>query len=330
MSYRTFRGFASFRKLKPVLLGSALALMAGSALATPLAIGNTFIEAGVSDYGTLGSDHSTPPGILYDPAGTGTFGTNDFLTPGDPFELFAIQYSRGGTDFSSGSSNDAAPVDFGASWTLTQVSATAASASGTLVNGADAGNVSILNTYSLGTVGSVRAINITTVITNNGTTPMTGVRFLRSLDPDPDNYPGGSAETSNQLVSPTQACASGQSTGETICILSNDGNYATKSAGISSTISWPLTPDTFLTNSAGVTSNSIDASIGLYVLIGDIAPGASKTVTYSYVFGPTAASTIITTAPAAPVPVGGALWGTLLALGLAASGALSWRRKARA
>jgi hypothetical protein len=255
--------------------------------------------------------------------------------PGIPFEMFAIQYSRGGTDFDLGSSNTTASAtyakaDFGSSWTLTQLSALSARAASTSV-GTDAANVSIQNTYTLGTVGSVRAINVTTVITNNGATSMTGVRFLRTLDPDPDSYlliP----ETSNQLVSPTQACASGQSTGETICILSNDSNYTTKKAGISSTndvAGWPTTPDTFLTNSAGITSNTIDATIGLYVLIGDIAPGASKTVTYSYVFAPSVAP-FITTTPAAPVPVGGAGWGTLLALGLAASGALGWRRKARA
>jgi hypothetical protein len=296
--------------------------MAGSAFAAPLVIQNGYLRVGVSDdYGTLGSNGTTPPGILYDPTGASAYGNNDFLTPGTPFEAFVIQYERGGVTFSSGGDNAGTHADFNI--TLTQVSPTAASASGPLAAGADAGNVSIKNDYSLSGAASGQFINVTTTITNHGTAPMTDVRFLRSLDPDPDLNNYGTYNTLNQVVSTSKVCASGANTGQTICLLSDDSRYATKIAGIIANCCAYITPDAFLSTYSTATS-SADYSIRLYISIGDIAPGESVTVTYTYLLTedvntattPMAVVSSNVFSPA-PTPAGGTLPTVTIACGAA-------------
>ena len=76
-------------------------LYALPALATPVVIQNSSIKAGVSDFGTLGSDGSTSPGILFDPTGTSSYGVNDFLTPGTPWEGFYITAAGGYSEYSN-------------------------------------------------------------------------------------------------------------------------------------------------------------------------------------------------------------------------------------
>ena len=64
------------------------------AAAAPVTIADGFIDAGVSDSGSLGSNGGTSPGILYDVTGTGNYGNNDFLTPGSPFEGSCLSSHR--------------------------------------------------------------------------------------------------------------------------------------------------------------------------------------------------------------------------------------------
>ena len=100
--------------MKKALLASvafAGACLVGAAQAAPVMIEDGFVQAGVSDFGTLGSDYGTSPGILYDKTGMGNYGINDFLTPGDPFEGFYIKSTSGYW----GSNNDGGRSDFGSS-----------------------------------------------------------------------------------------------------------------------------------------------------------------------------------------------------------------------
>ncbi len=79
----------------------ALSVLAASgANATPLTLTGNYLQVGISDYGTFGSDGSTEPGILSDPSGTGNFYpggiANDILTPGNPHDGFAISSDQTG------------------------------------------------------------------------------------------------------------------------------------------------------------------------------------------------------------------------------------------
>lgn len=278
-------------RLKAIGLAAATLLTAGSAWAAPLKLENNWIQVGVSDYGTLGSNDRVSPGILYDPTGAKSYGVNDFLTPGSPHELFTLNYTRTGNAISLYNNNNGGG-DFGFSpMTLAQVSSTEGTATGPS-RSQDAGNVAIKHAYALNTDGTKHQIAISTTITNNGTDAMTGVRFFRSLDPDPDANVSGIYDTENKLVSSSQVCATGLISNQTICLLSNDSNYPDKIAGI--TPGWALNADDFISDSAGVTNTTSDDSIGLLFKIGDIAPGESKTLTYSYLL---ASTLVIATTP---------------------------------
>ena len=66
-----------------------------------------YIKIGLNSFGTLGTDGSNPPGILYDGTGTETFNPDyDYLTPGTPFEGFALSGFKGGVAFSAFNNND--------------------------------------------------------------------------------------------------------------------------------------------------------------------------------------------------------------------------------
>lgn len=55
-----------------------------------------YVRTAVSDDGTLGYGGTTSPGILHDPTGTGTFGVDDYLTPGSPWEIFSVNSTQTG------------------------------------------------------------------------------------------------------------------------------------------------------------------------------------------------------------------------------------------
>ena len=63
-------------RFNKIALAAACVLAGAPAFATPASIQNGYVLAGVSDYGTLGSDGATSPGILFDKTGT--------LTRGEP------------------------------------------------------------------------------------------------------------------------------------------------------------------------------------------------------------------------------------------------------
>src|SRR5262249_14497361 len=135
---------------------SAVLLAAGfatAAEATPAVIQDGFVQAGVSDSGTLGSNSSNPPGILYDKTGTGTYASNDFLTPGSPFEGFYVTGKLpSGANYSQ-SSNNGLPSEYKGGTTFaaaSPVSITGSQASWTSTS-LD-GTLTVTNTYTLTTV----------------------------------------------------------------------------------------------------------------------------------------------------------------------------------
>ena len=283
-------------KLQKKVIATALLSLAlpMSAFATAT-LQNAYVLAGVSDYGTLGSNSNTPPGILFDKTGTSTYGVNDFLTPGTPFEGFYLTSSAG-----SYSSNNTGSSSFSA-FTLVQNAADSVTATGTSTNGM----LGVVNAYQLTTIAGRSAIEITTTLTNKSTSAMTGIEFLRTLDPDPDVNAFGSYYTTNVVLSDDQSCGTGVSSGQTICIFTT-ATYAHK-AGVSA--SWTTSPASYL---SGLDDGNGDYAIGVAFNLGDLAAGDSLTVTYGYALG---ASRDIATG-AVPEPTSALLVATGL-LGLA-------------
>lgn len=273
------------------------------AFATPVVIQNGYVKAGVSDYGTLGSDGSTSPGILYDSTGSGSYGINDFLTPGDPFEGFYVTTASG---LGNGGANNDGVSGFGFKSPIS-LSPTSASWSG-------ANSVfNITNTYTLSTFGGQSVIAINTVLTNASTSALTGVEFLRTLDPDPDVNAWGVYNTNNVVLSNNQSCGTGTHSGQTICIYSYDAT--THNAGVSS--SWSTDPAVYL---AGVNSGNGDYAIGMGFNIGNLGAGQSINLSYGYALGATEAAA----SGGGTVPEPATL--ALLGLGLAGLGFSSRKR----
>ncbi|KAB2921186.1 MAG: hypothetical protein F9K30_14985 [Dechloromonas sp.] len=256
---------AHYKKLAGVaLLGFALP-MSAHAVAT---LQNGYVLAGVSDVGTLGSNSNTPPGILFDKTGTSTYGVNDFLTPGTPFEGFYLTTGNGGAygNNNSGGSSFA--------FSLTQNSATSVTAVGTSSDGL----FGISHLYSLTTLGGRSVISITTTLTNLGNEAASGLRFLRTLDPDPDVNAFGSYYTENVVLSDSEACGTGTQSGQTICIYTTSG--LEHKAGVSSP--WSTSPSDYL---SGVDDGDGDYAIGLAFALGSLGAGQSLTFDYGYALG---------------------------------------------
>ncbi|WP_153159715.1 PEP-CTERM sorting domain-containing protein [Zoogloea sp. 1C4] len=233
---------------------------------------NDYVLAGVSNYGTLGSNKTVSPGILFDPTGSSIYGINDFLTPGTPFEGFYITSSAGNYQSNNTGHGSNSFVGF----TIDQISSTVVSASASSLDGA----LGVSNLYSLTTIGGRSAIEITTTLTNNTASVLTSLNFLRTLDPDPDVNAYSVYDTTNVTLSDDQACATGARTGQTICAFTA-ATYRHK-AGVSA--SWATNPATYL---AGTNSGNGDYTIGIGFDLGDLAAGDSLTLTYGYALGET-------------------------------------------
>ena len=262
-------------------------------------IQNGYIKAGISDFGTLGSNLNASPGILFDANGTGNYGVNDFLTPGGPSELFAVKADGG---YSQSSNNDG-NGSF-ATFVLSAITGTSATATGLSSDG----TMRVVNTYSLTTIGGISKIDISTTLTNLGTTSLTGLKLLRETDPDPDRNAFGAFRTTNVVVSNDKACGTGSFSGQTICINSN--SLFTHKSGVNR--DWPsVNPDLYL---AGVNNGDGDYSIGIAFALGSLAPNASVSVDYAYNLA--ADLTVATGDGEVPLP------GTLALMLVAAAGIL--------
>ncbi len=291
------------RTLNQTALAAALALAgATSAFATPVAIQNPSVLAGVSDYGTLGSNGGTSPGILFDPTASGHYGVNDFLTPGTPFEGFYMTWAGGGIG-----SNNTGSTSFSAT-SPTLLTPTSATWTGS------AGGWTVTNMYSLTTVGARSEIAIHTTLTNTSGSDISGLQFLRTLDPDPDVNAFGSYDTVNTLPSSNVACGTGSQSGQTICIESTDNDYAHR-AGISAP--WSTNPGDYL---AGTNDGNGDNAIGVAFDIGTVGAGQTVSLDYDYATG----ATISVVTPSVPEPENAAL--LLAGLGIVAG--LVRRRRA--
>ncbi len=252
--------------MRKLLFATAAMIVVSAAEAAPVVIEDGFVKAGVNDLGTLGSGGNNPPGILYDKTGAGSYGINDFLTPGTPFEGFYIKSSTG---FWGANNTGATAFNTSAPSSITGKSA---SWTGTSTDGA----LTVTNTYMLTTLSGRSVIDVNTTIINTGTVTLTGLEFLRTLDPDPDVNAYGVYDTANAILS-GDACGTGQHSGQTICIGTETGGKV----GISA--KWSTDPDVYL---AGVNDGAFgDYAIGIAFALDDLASKGLISFNYYYALG---------------------------------------------
>lgn len=294
---------------KQILAAVITLALAPVVSATPVILEGNFVKTAVSDDGTLGYGGTTPPGIKHDATGTGTFPVDDYLTPGTPWETFSVKSNQTGLRSNYNSSGDS-------------ISGSVTNTSG--VSGYDnsvtwTGGLSSYFTMVTDTFfndGDER-ISFSTTIT--ALTNLTGLQFLRALDPDPDVYTYGSYYTVNGrgatgLAAEDWVHAEGTSTGLTIGLYT-DSTIA-HNTGVSA--AWSADPATYL---AGTNNGNGDYAIGLAFDLGTLLAGESITFTYHYVMGDSLETVDI---PDADVPAPAAIG--LLGLGLLGLGAARRRR----
>jgi hypothetical protein len=287
--------------------------LAGAASAAPITLTGKYINTGVSDDGTLGSNGANSPGLQHDPTGNGNFGVNDYITPGSPHEGFSVSSTNGGygenDNYYNGGGHFTTIVgphaivngfDNAGSWT-----------------GSD-GLLQITNDYFFND-GDQR-VNVRTTLTALG--DITGLAFARSVDPDPDVNTFGSFFTFNQrgnmLFGATDFVGSaGANTGLTLGLLNLSGDAFVHNTAIGNfSCCNSFNPFDVLT---GFDGGNGDNSLNMAWLIGDLAMGHSAVINYAYVVG----DNIGTVGGGVPEP---ATWAMMI-LGFGGIGATLRRRR---
>jgi hypothetical protein len=273
---------------------------------------NSYIRAGVNGTaGTLGSGGNTSPGLLYDSTGTGTFNTGyDYLTPGSPFDGFAVKVD--GTNYTNNNGSGLGITGDGIGLT---------NGTNTLSwTGGVAGVFDITNIYSLGTTSQY--VDITTRITAN--TAMGTLSFGRFIDPDARAAAGDSSATDNVLgygVIPDSNVAFSEALVSRYAL----GLYSTDSNVDAGITRWTTDADSYTINSVdsdGSNTNTGDNTIGLSWVWTGVSAADILTASYAYIFGPSAfdaASNAIAGSAGGGADISS--WGTLVDVGSATSAA---------
>jgi hypothetical protein len=310
---------------KRSLIGALVALAVGSAQAANLVLDGNYVKIGVNELtGTLGSGGNTPPGILYDATGTGTFNAAyDYLTPGSPFEGWALKYNSttvynnntgvrgltGGilTGY-DGVAYNGSTYDNRAVWTASHT------------------DFDILHDYRFN--NNQQFVDISTEVTAK--TDMTNLYFGRFTDPDARAASGDSSATDN-VIGYGAIPATNVVFSEAIASRYALGLYTSATnSGAAVSAGWSTDPVVYHTGGTsygtGVNFGRGDHTIGLGFYLPTLANGSTATFSYAYIFGPSAfgaASTAITDGAGGGTPGVVPGGGTLVDVGSATDAATS-------
>ena len=303
--------------IKKGLMALVIASACFTAQAANQILVNEYVKAGVNETtGTLGSGGNTSPGLLYDSTGTGTFNTGyDYLTPGSPFEGFAVKALNGSTLLTQIHNNNAGYTEITGAWVGTPTSSSAvwSSTSNAYFN--------LQNSYSL--PSGKQYLDISTQI--EAKQAIGTLYFARFIDPDARAAAGDSSSTDNVrgygVIPKTNVVFS-----EALSSRYALGLYTTVPTGSNTSISpgWSSDPTDYYLNTSGHDVVRGDYTIGIAFTSSSLAVGDIVTYSYAYIFGPSAfasASTAISGGAGGGTPGTSPFTGTLTDVGSATSAA---------
>lgn len=272
---------------------------------------NNFVATCVSADGTFGNG-SIPLGMTFNPLGTGTRTTPDYLQPGSPHEFFSVTASA--QLFSN--NNRYGPGVTGPDNIPTRISRldrySGVQEGGVLVQSAISDNagarLNITQKYTLDP--NSREIIIRVEMKNTGRVSIDGITYGRGLDPDQDIASGGGYATLNRKghtyfgpfpaqpvdVEPQNiAWASGKNSKLSVALYSVDPVY--HDTCISN--SWTVDPIVILNQACNYNNPSqpiydrinnlyisdySDSTINIAFKIGTLRPNESKVFSFKYLF----------------------------------------------
>ena len=253
---------------------------------------NEWVKAGINTTtGTFGSGGNTSPGLLFDPTGTGTFDAGyDYLTPGSPFDGFAVKITdtEGGTGSNYTNNNAGGRTDI------------VRDPSSDAYDGTDyigwygewthnSAIWGIENQYRL--EAGKPYVDINTQITAGSDAH--SLSFSKFIDPDSQGMPGDSSSTDNVLgygVIPSTNLAFSEATVSRYAL----GIYTTDTNVTAGINGWSTEGDGYNgTDYRDADGNLVnygngDDTIGISWTWTGITAGDILVANYAYIFGPSA------------------------------------------
>ena len=271
------------------LMALALISIYGTASAANLILDGDYVKIGINEAtGTLGSGGNTSPGILYDSTGTGTFNTAyDYLTPGSPFEGWALNYNGTTTVYNNNTGITGLTGGVLTSYDGVAYNGTTFDNRAVWTNTTHA-DFNILHDYRFN--NNQQFVDISTEVTAKNN--MTDLYFARFTDPDARAAAGDSSRTDNVVgygAIPTTNVVFSEALASRYAL----GLYSAASSGVNTAITgWSANPVDYYTGGtiygSGVTYGSGDDVIGIGFYLPTLAAGSTATFSYSYIFGPSA------------------------------------------
>lgn len=222
-----------------------------------------YLKFGLSDSGYL-IDGGV--GIQFDPTGKGNFSSADFVTPGNPFNFYAI--SVGGNTEVANSSNKNNPFNTSPVFSYDGTTATATYLTGKY------GDLSVIQSYTF--KKDSKLIHVGVELKNTGEARLDDVFYAYGLDPDQDRSKFGTYDTINKINGQGQnakVSATGPNSGNTI-FLSNTSNRKDTFASITS---WNTSPVALY---SGTNFGNGDNTIALSYKLGSLAAGQKAVLSY--------------------------------------------------
>lgn len=269
----------------PLALCSTI-LISTASLSAPISLTGNYLNVGISDAGTFGSNGNAQPGLQHDPTGSGNFNSNqDYVSPGSPHDGFSLISDQ----FGFSQNDNHGPYDFGFTSPSLLTGASAMGFAHAAIWSGSNTFAQITNAYFFN--DNDQRVLVKTTIT--ALASLTNLVFARSVDPDPDNAaPFYDPITNNQRGNSLYGIddfvgSAGAHSGLTLALVNIDDAGFDHTTSIQGSCCENINPYDVLNHSGndqGLTSFG-DHGLNLAYLIGDLSEGASAIVTYSYSVG---------------------------------------------